>query len=161
MTHKVNRFVLLPACFLLLRETPSVQRGLAIRASEYLRSRSNRETNLGSYSCGFLHGFPFQPRIDHPIYSCSLFNRTLSGCETKAPMKQNLSPCSPTPVRHSVRMFLWLCLLSDTTSGAAARRNPQWDDALLKRAVGGFRDYSCGLLEMSPRSPRTRYFLSV
>lgn len=51
--------------------------------------------------------------------------------------------------RHSVRMFRWLCLLSDTTSGAAARLNPQWDDAPLKRVVGGFRDYSCGLPEMA------------
>lgn len=60
-------------------------------------------------------------------------------------------PHAPYPIPpHSVRMFRWLCLLSDTTSGAAARLNPQWDDAPLKRVVGGFRDYSCGLLEMAP-----------
>jgi len=76
--------------------------------------------------------------------------RDKSGDETELP-----PPTPPTYIPCVV--FLWLCLLSDTTSGAAVRCDSQWDDASFKPAVGGFHDYSCGL----ERGSSSFRFLSV
>lgn len=59
----------------------------------------------------------------------SLRMRDKSGDETELP-----PPTPPTYIPCVV--FLWFCLLSDTTSGAAVRCDSQWDDASFKPAVG-------------------------
>lgn len=77
------------------------------------------------------------------IQSCSLRMRDKSTDETE-PLSP---PRHPTPLHATLRVC-FVGFVSSRIRLPVPRldSNPQWDDAPLKRVVGGFRDYSCGSL---------------